>query len=47
MVMTYLCLCEGELLIQKLWNVNPDPAEEEIQAAIDHTVSVFLTVYGT
>ena len=46
MVTTYLGLCEGELLIQKLWNVNPDPAEEEIQAAIDHTVSVFLAVYG-
>ena len=47
MVTTYLGLCEGELLIQKLWNVNPDPAEKEIQAAIDHTISVFLAVYGT
>ena len=46
MTLTLLGLCEGELLIQKLWNVNPDPAEEEIEAAIDHTVSVFLAAYG-
>jgi AcrR family transcriptional regulator len=46
MAMTFLSLCEGELLIRKLWNVNPDPAEEEIVAAIDHTVSVFLAAYG-
>jgi AcrR family transcriptional regulator len=46
MVMTYVSLCEGELMIRKLWNVNPDPAEEEIEAAIDNTVSVFLAAYG-
>lgn len=46
MVMTYVSLCEGELMIRKLWNVNPDPAEDEIEAAIDNTVSVFLAAYG-
>ena len=42
----FLQLCKGELVLQKLWNVNPDPSEEQIQAAIDQTVSVFLAAYG-
>jgi AcrR family transcriptional regulator len=42
----FLQLCKGELILQKLWNVNPDPSEEQIQAAINQTVSVFLAAYG-
>ncbi len=42
----FLQLCKGELILQKLWNVNPDPSEAQIQAAINQTVSVFLAAYG-
>jgi TetR/AcrR family transcriptional regulator, mexJK operon transcriptional repressor len=39
-------LCRGKLFLQKLWNVTPEPSEEEIKAEVEQTVSVFLAVYG-
>jgi TetR/AcrR family transcriptional repressor of mexJK operon len=46
MAALFLALCQGELSLQKLWNVNPNPTEEEIKATIGQTVSVFLATYG-
>ena len=46
MATLFLGLCQGELWLQKLWNVNSNPAEKEIKAAIGQTVSVFLDAYG-
>jgi AcrR family transcriptional regulator len=46
MAALFLGLCQGELSLQKLWNVNPSPTEEEIKATIGQTVSVFLAAYG-
>jgi AcrR family transcriptional regulator len=39
-------LCKGELMLLKLWNVNPKPSEKEICSTIATAVSVFLAAYG-
>lgn len=39
-------LCKGELVLLKLWNVNPKPSDKEIKATIATAISVFLAAYG-
>lgn len=39
-------LCKGELMLLKLWNINPKPSEKEIRSTIQTAVSVFLAAYG-
>jgi TetR/AcrR family transcriptional regulator, mexJK operon transcriptional repressor len=46
MAALFSLLCRGKLFLQKLWNVTPEPSEEEIKAEVEHTVSVFFAVYG-
>jgi AcrR family transcriptional regulator len=46
MASLFLLLCKGELSLQKLWNVNPEPSEEDIGRAVAQTVSVFFAAYG-
>lgn len=46
MAVLFVESCKGELLLLKLWNVNPKPAEDEIKATIEQAVSVFLAAYG-
>ena len=46
MAVLFVESCKGELVLLKLWNVNPKPAEYEIKATIDQAVAVFLAAYG-
>lgn len=46
MAVLFAELCKGELMLLKLWNVNPKPSEKEIRATIATAVSVFLAAYG-
>jgi len=39
-------LCKGELHHRKLWNVTPNPSNEEIRTTAAQSVSVFLAAYG-
>ncbi|MGH6827846.1 MAG: TetR/AcrR family transcriptional regulator [Rhizomicrobium sp.] len=47
MAVLFVEACKGELVLLKVWNVNPRPAENAIKATIDQAVSVFLAAYGT
>jgi len=46
MAMLFGELCKGELVLLKLWNVNPKPSDKEIKATIATAISVFLAAYG-
>jgi AcrR family transcriptional regulator len=42
----FIELCRGELVLLKLWNVQPRPSDREIRATITTAVTVFLATYG-
>lgn len=46
MAVLFVEACKGELVLLKVWNVNPRPSEKEIKTTIDQAVSVFLAAYG-
>ena len=46
MAVLFVELCKGELVLLKVWNVQPKPTEKEIKANIATAVAVFLAAYG-
>jgi AcrR family transcriptional regulator len=46
MAVLFVEACKGELVLLKLWNVNPKPSDKEIKTTIDQAVTVFLAAYG-
>ena len=46
MAVLFVELCKGELVLLKVWNVQPKPSEKEIKATIATAVTVFLAAYG-
>jgi AcrR family transcriptional regulator len=43
----FFSLCKGEIHHRKLWNVTPDPSDEEIRTTAAQTISMFLAAYGS
>jgi AcrR family transcriptional regulator len=46
MAAQFFDLCKGEVHHRKLWNVTPDPSDEEIRGSVEQAVTVFLAAYG-
>jgi TetR/AcrR family transcriptional regulator, mexJK operon transcriptional repressor len=47
MAQLFFDLCKGDLRDRKLWQVTPNPSDEEIAATVSRAVFVFLSAYGT